>query len=132
MNKFSMKSVGSEDNVLKENIDPHNIKNLTKFKFLNDCINQSFCELFTNTWNKYFLLFFLIIPYSQLLHVFHLKNLPSKQSHSEIYAHSLYIINIKRKYIHEYFKKYSWKVLIFVKLLYSRIRIVFINWYCGK
>ena len=35
---------------------------------------------------------------SWLLYIFHLKNLPGKQSHSEIYSYSLYIFNIRIKY----------------------------------
>ena len=42
--------------------------------------------------------FFLIIPYSQLLYDFHLKKLPDKQSHSQIYAYFLYIFNRKIRY----------------------------------
>ena len=42
--------------------------------------------------------FFLIIPYFQILYVFHLKNLPGKQSHSDTYAYALYIFNIKIRY----------------------------------
>ena len=39
-----------------------------------------------------------IFFFSWLLYIFHLKNLPGKQSHSEIYAYSLYIFNIRIRY----------------------------------
>ena len=42
--------------------------------------------------------FFSDIPFSQLLYVFHLKNLLGKQSHSEIYVYSLYILDMKIRY----------------------------------
>ena len=56
-------------------------------------------QLFTNySWipEKYIFFFLLLItPYSQLLKVFHLKNLLGKLSHSEIHAYSLYVFNRK-------------------------------------
>ena len=37
--------------------------------------------------------------FSWLLNIFHLKNLPGKQSYSEIYAYSLYIFTIRIRYL---------------------------------
>ena len=59
-------------------------------------------KVFTNYSQRpkiyFFSNFFLIISFSWLLYIFHLETLPAKQSHSEIYAYSLYIFNVKIKY----------------------------------
>ena len=55
----------------------------------NICQMGSMRELFTNTWN---------ISFSWLLYMFHFKNLPCTQSHSELYPHSLDIFNIGTRY----------------------------------
>ena len=47
----------------------------------------------------YFLLYIvLVISFSWLLYIFPLKNLPVRENHSEIYAHSLYIFLIRIRY----------------------------------
>ena len=63
----------------------------------------------------------LKISFSWLLYIFHLKNLPGKQSHSEIYSYSLYIFNIR--------KRYSW---ILWKIFVNRNNICQINIFANR
>ena len=45
--------------------------------------------------------------FSWILYIFHLKNLPGKQSHSEIYSYSLYIFNKRTRYL-----RILWKIFV--------------------
>ena len=51
-----------------------------------------------NTWYLFFLKKLSLKTNSSLSYIFHLNNLPGKQSHSEIYSYSLYIFNIRIRY----------------------------------
>ena len=60
----------------------------------------SICGWFLNKWYLFFLKFFFLnfFSVSWLFYIFHLKNLPGKQSHSEIYWYFLYLFNIGIRY----------------------------------
>ena len=86
------------------------------------CQIWSIRKLFTNTWNIFFLNnFFIIFFLSQFLYTFHLKYLPGKQNHSDIYAYSLYIFNEKIKY--------SW---ILIKIFINRNNICHITIFANR
>ena len=55
-------------------------------------------KLFMKNWNIFSLIYYFETTFSWLLYIFSLKNLPGKENHSEIYAHSLYIFLIKIRY----------------------------------